>query len=286
MSDIQVIGVLGAGQMGSGIAQVAAAAGYTVKLADATEERAKAGRAKIEAGLRKLVERAKANADDVSATMGRLSAVDGVGSFHDADLVVEAVTEHLETKLSLFAGLDAAMKPGAILASNTSSISITRLAAATKRPESVVGLHFFNPVPVMKLVEVIRALQTSDATYDAVKAVVSTLNKTAVTAKDSPGFIVNRILIPLLNEAVFALESNLGTVADIDNAAKLGLNHPMGPLELADFIGLDTVLAIAEVLQREFGEDKYRPPALLRNYVDAGWLGRKSGRGFYTYGAK
>lgn len=286
MSDIQVIGVLGAGQMGSGIAQVAAAAGYTVKLADATEERAKAGRAKIEAGLRKLVERGKVNADDVNATMGRLAAVDGVGAFHDADLVVEAVTEHLETKLSLFAGLDAAMKPGAILASNTSSISITRLAAATKRPELVVGLHFFNPVPVMKLVEVIRALQTSDATYEAVKAVVSTLNKTAVTAKDSPGFIVNRILIPLLNEAVFALESNLGTVADIDNAAKLGLNHPMGPLELADFIGLDTVLAIAEVLQREFGEDKYRPPTLLRNYVAAGWLGRKSGRGFYTYGAK
>lgn len=286
MSDIQVIGVLGAGQMGGGIAQVAAAAGYTVKLADATEERAKAGRAKIEAGLRKLVEKGKANADDVTAAMGRLSAVDGVGALHDADLVVEAVTEHLETKLALFAGLDAAVKPGAILASNTSSISITRLAAATKRPESVVGLHFFNPVPVMKLVEVIRALQTSDATYDAAKAVIATLNKTAVTAKDSPGFIVNRILIPLLNEAVFALESNLGTAADIDNAAKLGLNHPMGPLELADFIGLDTVLAIADVLQREFGEDKYRPPALLRTYVAAGWLGRKAGRGFYTYGAK
>lgn len=286
MSNIESIGVLGAGQMGSGIAQVAAASGFVVKLADASIERSTAARNKIEAGLRKQIERGKATAEDVTATLSRLTAVDGIASLSDADLVIEAVTEHLETKLKIFSEVDQTLKPGALLASNTSSISLTRLAAATSRPESVIGLHFFNPVPAMKLVEVIRALQTSDSTYYAAREIVSKLNKTVVTAKDSPGFIVNRILVPLLNEAVFALEANLGTVADIDAAAKLGLNHPMGPLELADFIGLDTVLAIAEVLQRDLGEDKYRPPTLLRTYVAAGWLGRKTGRGFYTYGAK
>jgi 3-hydroxybutyryl-CoA dehydrogenase len=184
------------------------------------------------------------------------------------------------------AGLDAAVKPGAILASNTSSISITRIAAATKRPTQVLGMHFFNPVPVMKLVEVIRALQTSDESYATAVAVVQKLNKTAVTAKDSPGFLVNRILLPLLIEAVFSLEQGLGTPEDIDQAAKLGLNHPMGPLELSDFIGLDTVLAIADVFHREFADSKYRAPTLLRNYVAAGWLGRKTGRGFYRYDSK
>ena len=286
MSEINVLGVLGAGQMGSGIAQVAAAAGWTVKLADATIELASKSKAKIVAGLAKLVEKAKLTADEAAATGARIIPVGAIADLADCDLVVEAATENLEVKLALFKQLDAAVKPEAVLASNTSSISITRIAAATKRPTQVVGLHFFNPVPLMKLVEVIRALQTSDATYDAMRAVVAKLNKTAVTAKDSPGFLVNRILMPLLLEAVFTLEQGLGTPQDIDTAAKLGLNHPMGPLELSDFIGLDTVLAIADVLQRETGDDKYRAPVLLRNYVAAGWLGRKSGRGFFTYEKK
>jgi len=286
MSEIQIIGVLGAGQMGSGIAQVAAAAGWAVKLADANLDLAERARAKIKAGLDKLVEKGKLDAAAAADTAGRITPVGAIADLADCDLVVEAATENVALKLDLFRALDAAAKPGAILASNTSSISITRIAAATKRPEHVVGLHFFNPVPVMKLVEVIRALQTGDATYEAAKGVVARLNKTAVTAKDSPGFLVNRILIPLLNEAVFTLEQGLGTAEDIDAAAKLGLNHPMGPLELSDFIGLDTVLAIADVLHREFGDDKYRAPVLLRNYVAAGWLGRKSGRGFYRYDKK
>ena len=286
MSDIHVFGVLGAGQMGSGIAQVAASAGWTVKLADATLERATAARDRIAAGLKKLAEKGKLSADEAAAVAGRIVPVDGIAGLADADFVVEAVTEHLETKLALFAQLAAAMTPGAVLASNTSSISITRIAAATKRPADVVGLHFFNPVPLMKLVEVIRALQTSDETNQRAVDAVAKLNKTAVSAKDSPGFLVNRILLPLLIEAVYVLECGLGTPADIDTAAKLGLNHPMGPLELSDFIGLDTVLAIADVFHREFGDSKYRAPVLLRNYVAAGWLGRKSGRGFYTYGGK
>lgn len=286
MREIESIGILGAGQMGAGIAQVAAAAGYTVKLSDADLGRATAAKAKLAAGLGRLVEKGKLSADAAAATTGRITPVAALADLGDCDLVVEAVTEHVETKLRLFAELDAAMKPGALLASNTSSISITRLAASTKRPAAVLGLHFFNPVPVMKLVEVIRALQTSDDTYAAAMAVVAKLNKTAVTAKDSPGFLVNRILIPLLNEAIFTLAEGLGSAEDIDQAAKLGLNHPMGPLELADFVGLDTVLAIADVLHRETGDDKYRPPVLLRNYVAAGWYGRKAGRGFYRYDQK
>ncbi|MDO9022695.1 MAG: 3-hydroxybutyryl-CoA dehydrogenase [Deltaproteobacteria bacterium] len=283
MSDIAVFGVLGAGQMGSGIAQVAAGSGYTVLLADASIARSTAARDKIGVGLKKLVEKGKVTAHDAAALVARIVPVGGIADLAGADLVVEAVTEDLETKLSLFAQLDAAVKPGAVLASNTSSISLTRIAAATRRPADVVGLHFFNPVPMMRLVEIVRALQTSDATYQRALEAVARLNKTAVTAKDSPGFLVNRMLLPLLVEAVFVLEAGLGTPHDIDHAAKLGLNHPMGPLELSDFIGLDTVLAIADVLHREFGDDKYRAPVLLRNYVAAGWLGRKSGRGFYSY---
>ena len=283
MSDIAVFGVLGAGQMGSGIAQVAAGSGWTVLLADASIARSTAARDKIAGGLKKLVDKGKVTADDAAALVARIVPVGGIADLAGADLVVEAVTEDLETKLSLFAQLDAAVKPGAVLASNTSSISLTRIAAATKRPADVVGLHFFNPVPMMRLVEIVRALQTSDATYQRALEAVARLNKTAVTAKDSPGFLVNRMLLPLLVEAVFVLEAGLGTPYDIDHAAKLGLNHPMGPLELSDFIGLDTVLAIADVLHREFGDDKYRAPVLLRNYVAAGWLGRKTGRGFYSY---
>ena len=286
MSEIKILGVLGAGQMGSGIAQVAAAAGWTVKLADASLDLATKAKSKIVAGLAKLVEKAKITAEEASATGDRIVPVGSISELADCDLVVEAATENVEVKLALFKQLDAAVKPEAVLASNTSSISITRIAAVTKRPSQVVGLHFFNPVPLMKLVEVIRALQTSDATYELARSVVTRLNKTAVTAKDSPGFLVNRILMPLLLEAVFTLEQGLGTPQDIDTAAKLGLNHPMGPLELSDFIGLDTVLAIADVLQRETGDDKYRAPVLLRNYVAAGWLGRKAGRGFFNYDKK
>jgi 3-hydroxybutyryl-CoA dehydrogenase len=200
--------------------------------------------------------------------------------------VVEAVTERVELKLELFRKLDAAVKPGAILASNTSSISITKIAAVTGRPDRVIGMHFMNPVPLMKLVEVIRALQTSDETYASTVEMAGRFNKTVVTAKDAPGFIVNRILIPLLNEACFALQEGVGSAKDIDEGIKLGLNHPMGPLELADLIGLDTVLAIAEVLHRDLGDDKYRPANVLRKHVEAGWLGRKTGRGFHRYDAK
>ncbi len=200
-----------------------------------------------------------------------------------ADIAVEAATENLEIKLAIFRDADRALPPGAILASNTSSISITKLGAVTSRPERVIGMHFMNPVPVMKLVEIVRGLETTDETYGVVRDLSLKLGKTVITSKDVPGFLVNRILIPLLNEACFALEQGVGTAEDIDTGAKLGLNHPMGPLELADLIGLDTVLAIAEVLHRELGDPKYRPSTVLRNMVAAGWLGRKAGRGFYDY---
>jgi 3-hydroxybutyryl-CoA dehydrogenase len=281
--EIKSVGVLGAGQMGSGIAQVAAQTGLEVRLADATLELAEKGRSKIVASLQKLVEKGKLPAEEATAIGGRIRAVGSLADFAECDLVVEAATENVDLKLRLFRQIDEAARPGAILASNTSSISITRIAAVTSRPERVIGMHFMNPVPVMKLVEVIRALQTSDETYAATVALASRMNKTVVTAKDAPAFIVNRVLIPMLNEACFALAEGVGSAEDIDAGCKLGLNHPMGPLELADFIGLDTVLAIAEVLQREFGDDKYRPANILRQHVAAGWLGRKTGRGFYRY---
>lgn len=283
MTTINTIGVLGAGQMGSGIAQVAAQSGYAVKLADTTVELATKAKGKLEAMLGKLVEKGKLTAADKDAAVARITPVGSIEDLADCDLIVEAVTEKVELKLELFRKLDAAAKAGAILASNTSSISITKIAAVTKRPESVIGMHFMNPVPLMKLVEVIRALQTSDATYAATLELSTKMNKTVVTAKDAPGFIVNRILIPMLNEACFALQEGIGTPKDIDEGVKLGLNHPMGPLELADLIGLDTVLAIAEVLHRDLGDDKYRAANVLRKHVEAGWLGRKTGRGFYRY---
>jgi 3-hydroxybutyryl-CoA dehydrogenase len=283
MTTIDTIGVLGAGQMGAGIAQVAAQSGYAVKLADATVELAAKAKGKLEATLGKLVEKGKLSAADKDAALARITPVGSIQDLADCDLIVEAVTEKVELKLELFRKLDGAAKPGAILASNTSSISITKIAAVTSRPELVIGMHFMNPVPVMKLVEVIRALQTSDATYAATIELSAKMNKTVVTAKDAPGFIVNRILIPLLNEACFALQEGIGTPKDIDEGVKLGLNHPMGPLELADLIGLDTVLAIAEVLHRDLGDDKYRAANVLRKHVEAGWLGRKTGRGFYRY---
>jgi 3-hydroxybutyryl-CoA dehydrogenase len=269
--------------MGGGIAQVAAAAGYDVVLADASIDLATKGRAKIDAILGKQVEKGKIKAEDKDALVGRIKPVAGAGDFAACDLVVEAATENVELKLKLFRGCDEAMKPGAILASNTSSISLTRLAGSTKRPDRVIGMHFMNPPPLMKLIEIVRAVQTSDATYATVRAAAEKMGKTVTVSRDAPGFLVNRILVPMLCEACFALQEGVGTAEDIDTGAKLGLNHPMGPLELSDLIGLDTVLAIADVLHHDIGDDKYRAPTLLRNLVAAGWLGKKSGRGFYVY---
>jgi 3-hydroxybutyryl-CoA dehydrogenase len=283
MSTISHIGVLGAGQMGGGIAQVAATAEYNVKLADASIELAAKGKAKIDAILGRQVEKGKLSAEARAAIVGRITPVASVSDFADCDLVVEAATENFELKVKLFRSCCDAMKPGAILASNTSSISLTRLAAATKRPTEVVGMHFMNPPPLMKLVEIVRAIQTSDATYAAVKSAAERMGKTTTTSNDAPGFLVNRILIPMLCEAAFALQEGVGSAEDIDLGAKLGLNHPMGPLELADLIGLDTVLAIADVLYKDIGDSKYRAPTLLRNLVAAGWVGKKGGRGFYQY---
>lgn len=280
---IERIAVIGAGQMGSGIAQVAAQAGMSVLLADATPELARRGHDRLGATLGKLVEKGKIRASDREAVLGHIRPVSGLEECAGADIAVEAVVEDEAAKRALLQRLDGLLAPGAILASNTSSISITTLAAATRRPGQVIGMHFFNPVPVMALLEVTRGLQTSDGTYQAAVALGKRLGKTVVTSRDSPGFIVNRILVPLLNEACFALQEGLASAEDIDTAVKLGLNHPMGPLTLADFVGLDTCLAIAEVLHRELGEDKYRPAPLLRQYVAAGWVGRKSGRGFYRY---
>ena len=286
MSSIKIIGVLGAGQMGSGIAQVAAGAGYSVRLADQSVEHVKKAVGKIEAVLGKQVEKGKMTGEAKDALVGRIQPVPAIDDFNACDLVVEAATENLDLKLALFKKCDAALPAGKILATNTSSISVTKLAGATSRPDRVIGMHFMNPVPLMKLVEIVRAVQTSDATYGEIAALAAAMGKTIVTSKDAPGFLVNRILIPMLCEACFALQEGLGTPEDIDQGAKLGLNHPMGPLELSDLIGLDTVLFIAEVLHRDLGDSKYRAPTLLRNLVAAGWLGKKSGRGFYAYDEK
>jgi 3-hydroxybutyryl-CoA dehydrogenase len=272
--------------MGRGIAQVAAAAGLDVVLGDVSVEVAEKGKAQIAASLAKLVEKGKMEAAARDALLGRIRPA-GPGEGLDAcDFAVEAATEHFETKVAIFQATDRALKPGAVLATNTSSISITKLAAKTSRPERVVGMHFMNPVPLMKLVEIVRGISTSDATLNETVALAERLGKTVVRSNDAPGFMVNRILVPMLCEAAFALQEGVGTAEDIDTGAKLGLNHPMGPLELADLIGLDTVLAIADVLYREFADSKYRAPTVLRNLVAAGWLGRKSGRGFYEYDAK
>lgn len=280
---IQSIGVVGAGQMGRGIAQLAASNGYRVKLSDATPEIARSGREHIARDLARLAVARKISGGDADQVLARIEAVAGLGAFAGCDYVVEAVSEDLATKSRILHELDGILRPETILASNTSSISVTKLASASGRPDRVIGLHFLNPVPVMKLAEIVRALQTSDETYETTCELARRLGKTIVTTKDMPAFIVNRLLIPQLNEACFALTEGLGTVEEIDQAVRLGLNHPMGPFQLADLLGLDIVLTISEVLQREFGDDKYRPPTILRNYVAAGWLGRKSGRGFYKY---
>lgn len=286
MSGIQKVGVLGSGQMGGGIAQVAAQAGFDVYLADVNQAAAEKGKAKIASQLKKAVEKGKMTEAESAAILERIHAVDGIAGLSQADLVVEAVSENPDLKFKIFRELDSACAPHAILASNTSSISITRIAAQTKRPEKVAGMHFMNPVPVMKLVEGIRGLQTSDETFSAVRAASEKMGKTFVAVKDIPGFAVNRVLMPMINEAVQALYEGIATAEDLDSAMKLGTNQPMGPLTLADFIGLDTCLAIMEVLHEGLGDSKYRPSPLLKQYVAAGWLGRKSGRGFYRYDAQ
>lgn len=269
--------------MGRGISQVAAAAGVKVVLLDASEELAKKSLAKIAKIYDKLVAKNKLTAADREQRLGNITATSGYQALEACQYVIEAAPENEEIKLEIFSKLAEVTPPETILASNTSSISITKIGATTDRPDKVIGMHFMNPVPLMHLVEVVRGLPTSDETYATTVALAERFGKTTILARDIPGFIVNRVLIPLINEACYALYEGLGTVDDIDKGVKLGLNHPMGPLQLADLIGLDTVLAIARVLHAELGDDKYRPCPLLRQHVAAGWYGRKSGRGFYNY---
>ena len=283
MSTLERMGVVGAGQMGRGIAQVAAQAGLQVVLADATSSLAEKGRAAMVAQLGKLVEKGKLPAAERDALLDRIKVGANMADLADVDFAMEAASESPAVKQQIFVDLDRICRPGIILATNTSSIGITGLAARTKRPDRVIGMHFMNPVPVMKLVEIIRGLPTSDETYETTRALAVKFGKETVVSRDVPGFIVNRVLMPLINEAIFVLYENIATAEDIDKAIHLGLNHPMGPLALADLIGLDTTLAILDVMHRELGEPKYRPCTLLRQYVAAGWLGRKAGRGFYQY---
>jgi 3-hydroxybutyryl-CoA dehydrogenase len=281
--EIRTIGVVGAGQMGGGIAQVAAEAGHDVVLCDLEERFVRKGLDAIRKNLDRAVEKAKATAEHRDAALARIKATTSLQDFSGCDLVIEAVLEQLAVKEALFRDLDRICPQGALLATNTSSISVTRIAAATSRPEQVIGMHFMNPVPVMKLVEVIRGLATSDATAKATVALAEKLGKTPVEVRDFPGFVSNRVLLPMLNEAIYCVYEGVATPEAIDTVMKLGMNHPMGPLTLADFIGLDTCLAIMEVLHEGLGDDKYRPCPLLRKYVEAGRLGKKSGRGFYDY---
>ena len=277
----ETVCVVGAGQMGSGIAQVAAVAGYDVTLVDVAPEQLERARSGIEGSLAKLVEKGRVEADAAEAALGRIQTAGEPGP---ADLAIEAATEDVDLKLRIFADLDRAAGDGAVLASNTSSIPITRLAAVTSRPDRVVGMHFMNPVPLMPRVELIRGLETSDEAAAAVRAAAERMGKTVAESRDFPGFIANRILLPMINEAVYCLMEGVGDRESIDTVMKLGMSHPLGPLQLADLIGLDTCLAIMEVLHDGLGDSKYRPCPLLRSHVEAGRLGRKSGRGFYEYG--
>lgn len=280
---IQKVMVVGAGQMGSGIAQVCAQAGYDVLLNDMNEDALSKGMSRIEGLLARAVEKERMTEEEKQATMGRLTASSTLNDAKDCDLVIEAVVENMDVKTSVFKQLDEIAPKHAILASNTSSLPITDICAATNRPDQVIGMHFMNPVPIMQLVEVIRGLQTSDDVYQQIADMCVKLNKTSVEVNDFPGFVANRILMSMINEAVYTVYEGVASVEDVDAVMKLGMNHPMGPLTLADFIGLDTCLSIMEVLHEGLGDSKYRPCPLLRKYVSAGWLGRKSGRGFYQY---
>ena len=281
--DIKHIGIIGAGQMGNGIAHVAAQNGYTATMVDTNPASLEKAIATITKNLDRQVQKGTLTEAAKGETLGRIKTTSVMADIAQADLVVEAATENEAIKKKIFTEVDALLKPEAILASNTSSISITRLAAVTKRPEKFIGLHFMNPVPMMALVEIIRGLATSQETYERVSEVATKMGKTAATSEDVPGFIVNRLLLPMLNEACYALQDGVADVKSIDTAMKLGAGHPMGPLTLADFIGLDTCVAIMRVLHNELGDSKYRPCPLLVKFVDAGWLGKKSGRGFYNY---
>ena len=281
--EIRKIGVIGAGQMGKGIAHVSALAGYDVALNDISQERIDAGIADVAAQMRRAVERGQIDAAAVEPALERISGAPKMADFADADLLIEAATEVEDVKRKILTELAQFAKPGAIISSNTSSISITRLAAVTGRPERFIGIHFMNPVPRMQLVELIRGIATDDVTFEETKAFVAKLGKTISVSEDFPAFIVNRILLPMINEAIYTLYEGVGSVDAIDTAMKLGANHPMGPLQLADFIGLDTCLSVMQVLHEGLADSKYRPCPLLVKYVEAGWLGKKTQRGFYDY---
>jgi 3-hydroxybutyryl-CoA dehydrogenase len=281
--EIRSIGIVGAGTMGNGIAQAFAVSGYPVVITDVGAAQLERAVKTIDGSLERLVKREKLSADDKAGAIGRVRTTTNIADLAGVDIVVEAATENLALKLEIFKRIDAALNADAIIASNTSSISISRLAAATGRPDKVIGMHFFNPVPVMQLIEIIRGLATSDATYAAVDAVSRKIGKAPVKIKNSPGFVVNRLLCPMINEAVFALQEGLATAREIDDSMKLGCNHPIGPLALCDLIGLDVELAVMNVLFDGFKDSKYRPAPLLVEMVEAGYLGRKTGRGFYTY---
>ena len=282
-SGIQTIGIIGAGQMGNGIAQVCAIAGFNVLLNDVTEEKINSGLATIDGNMARDVSRAHLMEADRKTALSRIHAAKTFEDLAECDLVIEAATENEEVKRKIFGRLCSALKPEALLGSNTSSISITRLASTTDRPEKFIGIHFMNPVPRMQLVELIRGIATEDATFQAARELIAKLGKTSTVAEDFPAFIVNRILLPMINEAIYTLYEGVGSVEAIDTAMRLGANHPMGPLQLADFIGLDTCLSVMQVLHEGLADSKYRPCPLLVKYVEAGWLGRKTRRGFYDY---